>query len=289
MCILVTGGQGQVGTALYLEGAKLGLDLIALNRSELDITNIRNIDAIFSQFRPDIVMNAAAYTAVDKAESDSVQAYAINELGPKLLANACKRLDIPLFHISTDYVFDGLSNSPYKETDLPNPQSIYGRSKLMGEIAVSNILPKHIILRTSWVFGIHGNNFVKTIVRLAKDRDRLTVVSDQVGGPTSAQAVASALLTIASLYKSSGEIKWGTYHYSQKPYVNRYQFAQAILKRAAEIGLKDYSGKITPVSSKELPRPAHRPLNSRLDTTKLTSNFKIKDRSWIDYLDPILQ
>jgi len=289
MRILVTGGQGQVGNALSDQGKKLGLDLIVLNRSELDITNIRNVDAVFSKLKPDLVINAAAYTAVDKAESDSAQAYAINELGPKLLANACKRLDIPLLHISTDYVFDGLSMAPYEESDLPNPQSVYGRSKLMGEIAVSNILSKHIILRTSWVFGMQGNNFVKTIVHLAKERDRLTVVADQFGGPTSAQAIARTLLKIAVEYENTGAVVWGTYHFCQKPYVSWHQFAEVIIERAIELGLVGHKIEVEPIPSSSFPTPVKRPTSSRLNTTKLESYFGIPNENWIEGLNQVLK
>ena len=288
MRILVTGKNGQVGRCLMDQGESYGFNMFGMSSAELDITNIRNVDSVVSQIKPDLVINAAAYTAVDKAETDMETAYSVNETGPKLLAAACKKLDIPLFHISTDYVFDGESAIPYKETDAVNPTSVYGRSKLMGELAVRNTLSKFIILRTSWVFSEHGGNFVKTMVRLAKDRDRLTVVADQFGGPTSARGIAQALLTIAVQYEKAGAVAWGAYHYCQKPYVSWHQFAEAIIERATEMGLVDHPVEVAPIPSSEFPTPVTRPANSRLDTTRLTSHFPIVDSYWgLDLIDVI--
>ena len=289
MRILVTGKNGQVGRCLMDQGKSYGFNMFGMSSTELDITNIRNVDSVISQIKPDLVINAAAYTAVDKAETDMKSAYAVNETGPKLLAATCKKLNIPLFHISTDYVFDGKSEIPYKETDTVNPTSVYGRSKLMGELAVRNTLSKFIILRTSWVFSEHGNNFLKTMVRLAKERDRLTVVADQFGGPSSARGIAEALLTIAAQYETTGSVAWGTYHYCQKPYVSWHQFAQAIIERATEMGLVDHPVEVAPIPSSEFPTPVTRPANSRLDTTKYESNFSISSSPWSDELSRVLE
>jgi dTDP-4-dehydrorhamnose reductase len=280
MRILVTGKNGQVGRCLMDQGDNYGFTMFGMSSAELDITNISNVNSVISQIKPDLVINAAAYTAVDKAETDMKSAYAVNETGPKLLASACKKHDIPLFHISTDYVFDGKSNSPYRETDSVNPTSVYGRSKLMGELAVRNTMSKFIILRTSWVFSEHGENFVKTMVRLARERDRLTVVSDQFGGPSSAHCIAAALLEIAAQLRGANTFSWGVYHYCQQPYVSWHQFAQAIVECSTKIGLIEHAVEVVPIPSIEFPTLVTRPLNSRLDVGKFEGAFKSIKIGW---------
>ena len=288
MRILVVGGQGQVGSALALLGKKHGLDLIALGRSELDITDAVSISMAFETHLPELLINAAAYTDVDKAETESDLAYAINETATALLADACAAANIPILHISTDYVFDGSKEGLYTETDPVNPLAVYAKSKEGGERALRERVERHIILRTSWVFGVQGNNFVKTMVRLAKDRDRLTVVADQFGGPSSAQGIASVLLAIATQYESAADIAWGTYHYCQKPYVSWHQFAQAIVERATEMGLVDHPVEVEPILSSEFTTPVRRPTNSRLDTTKLEAFSNIPTRSWVEDVQLVL-
>lgn len=289
MRILVAGGQGQVGSALAQQGLDQNLDLIALGRQDLNITSAESIASVFANYEPDLLINAAAYTAVDKAESEPELAYAINETATALLADACAERDIPMLHISTDYVFDGTKDLPYVETDPVNPIAVYAKSKEAGERALRERLERHIILRTSWVFGLQGNNFVKTMVRLAKDRDRLTVVADQFGGPSSARGIAEALLTIAARYQSGSSIAWGTYHYCQKPYVSWHEFAQAIVARAIELGLVDHEVEVAPIPSSEFPTPVVRPKNSRLDTSALASAFGIKDSEWATDVDQVLE
>lgn len=289
MRILVAGGQGQVGSALATLGAEEGLDLVALGRSELDITDATSIAAVFDKYKPGILINAAAYTAVDKAESESELAYTINETATALLADACTVANIPMLHISTDYVFDGSKEGLYTEADPVNPLAVYAKSKEAGERALRERVERHIILRTSWVFGVQGNNFVKTMVRLAKDRDRLTVVADQSGGPSSARGIASVLLAIAVQYETEGDVAWGTYHYCQKPYVSWYQFAQVIIERATNMGLVDYPVEVDPIQSSEFPTPVTRPLNSRLDVSKYESYFKQLTTDWGDDLNRVLE
>ncbi|QGG80637.1 dTDP-4-dehydrorhamnose reductase [Litorivicinus lipolyticus] len=289
MRVLVTGKNGQVGRCLMDQGESYGFAMFGMSSAELDITNIRNVDSVISQIKPDLVINAAAYTAVDKAETDKKSAYAVNETGPKILAAACKKLDIPLFHISTDYVFDGESDIPYKETDSVNPTSIYGRSKLMGELAVRNTLSKFIILRTSWVFSEHGGNFVKTMVRMARERDRLDVVSDQFGGPSSAHGVAAALLKIAAQLEQTNAISWGIYHYCQKPYVSWHQFAQEIIERATKMGLVDHPVEIAPIPSSQFLTSVKRPENSSLKTDKLERCFNVSGGQWSLDLEMVLE
>ena len=289
MRILVAGGQGQVGSALAQLGKEQRLELVALGHSELDITDAASIASAFEKYQPELLINAAAYTAVDKAESEAELAYAINETATALLADACAAAKIPMLHISTDYVFDGSKEGLYTEDDPVNPLAVYAKSKEAGERALRARVERHIILRTSWVFGVQGNNFVKTMVRLAKDRDRLSVVADQFGGPSSARGIAEALLTIAAQYGKTGVVAWGTYHYCQKPYVSWHQFAQAIIERATEMGLVDHPVEVAPIPSSEFPTPVIRPVNSRLDTANVESVFGIIADSWADYIDYVIR
>ena len=289
MRILVTGGQGQVGSTLATLGAEQGLDLVALGRSELDITDPTSIAAAFDKYEPGVLINAAAYTAVDKAETESELAYAINETATALLADCCAAANIPMLHISTDYVFDGSKEGLYTETDPINPLAVYAKSKEAGERALRERVERHIILRTSWVFGVQGANFVKSMVRLAKDCDRLTVVADQIGGPSSARGIAAVLLAITAQFESAGEVEWGTYHYCQKPYVSWHQFAQAIIERATEMGLVNHRVEVVAIPSSAFPTLVKRPANSRLDTAKLHHRFKIPCANWINELDLVLE
>ena len=289
MRILVAGGQGQVGSALAQQGVEQGLDLVALGRADLDICSEESIAAAFDKYQPELLINAAAYTAVDKAESEPEHAYAINEAATALLADACAARDIPMLHISTDYVFDGTKDSPYVETDSVNPIAVYAKSKEAGERALRERLDRHIILRTSWVFGLQDNNFVKTMVRLAKDRDRLSVVADQFGGPSSARGIAEVLLTIAARYQAGCEVAWGIYHYCQKPYVSWYQFACAIIKRAIECGLVNYPVDVKPIPTSDYPTPVERPKNSRLDSQKLESVFGVVINDWSTEMDLVIK
>jgi dTDP-4-dehydrorhamnose reductase len=287
--ILVTGGKGQVGSALAVMGAEQGLDLIALGHSELDITDAASIDAAFDHYHPELLINAAAYTEVDKAETEPKLAYAINEMAVGLLADTCAHANIPMLHISSDYVFDGSKEGLYKEDDPVHPQAVYAKSKEAGERALRERLDRHIILRTSWVFGKQGNNFVKTIARLAKDREWLTVVDDQFGGPTSAQAVAEALVAIVAKYNMMGEAPWGTYHFCQKPYVNWHAFAQTIIECATEMGKLDHHVEVLPIPSSKFETNVARPKNSRLDTSKLESAFGILSSRWPKNLCEIIE
>lgn len=289
MRILVAGGQGQVGSALAEIGQEQGLNLVSLGRSGLDITDEDAISAAFDNYQPELLINAAAYTAVDKAESEIGLAYAVNETSTALLADACALANIPMLHISTDYVFDGSKDGLYNEDDSVNPLTVYAKSKEAGERALRERVERHIILRTSWVFGVQGNNFVKTMVRLAKERERLAVVADQFGGPSSARSIAAALLEIAAQFEQTGEVAWGTYHYCQKPYVSWHQFAHAIVERATEMGLVNHPVELAPIPSSEYPTPVTRPGNSRLDTTKIESEFGLMVSSWSNNIDDVIR
>jgi dTDP-4-dehydrorhamnose reductase len=276
MKILITGAKGQVGTDLVLEAKKRGHETYGFTSSELDITDKAVVTNTITNIKPNVVINAAAYTAVDKAETVKEKAYAVNETGVKNLAEVCKELDIPLLHISTDYVFDGEKKEPYVETDSPKPTSAYGTSKLAGEIALKNTWEKHIILRVSWVFGEYGNNFVKTMLRLAKDRDELSIVNDQYGAPTSAKAIAECLLDIADKSDfGQKDFPWGLYHFESDPGVTWYEFAKEIFSQAKASGIIDKEMIVDPISIEQFKTPVKRPLNSKLEGAKVKSNFGV--------------
>lgn len=287
MKILVTGSQGQVGSSLVKQGAELGFDMFGFSSAELDITRESSIADAFQKVQPELVINAAAYTAVDRAESDKETAYAVNEIGPKLLAAACQNAGVPLFHISTDYVFDGEKEGAYSELDATSPTSVYGRSKLMGELAVA-ALPRHIILRTAWVFSAVGSNFVKTMLRVGGAREELSVVGDQKGGPTSAIGIARTLLSIAKQYEGGKLVDWGTYHYSGYPYVSWYDFAKEIFAKAEAVGVLDKGPRVNQITSNEYPTPVKRPSNSCLSLSKIQTNFQIAPDDWSLALDDVL-
>ena len=289
MRILVAGGQGQVGSALAQQGREQGLDLVALGRSDLDITNAASIAAAFEKYQPELLINSAAYTAVDRAESEVELAYSINEKAAALLADACATANIPMLHISTDYVFDGSKEGLYTEADPVSPLAVYAKSKEAGECAVRAGVNRHIILRTSWVFGLQGNNFVKTMLGLAKNRDCLTVVADQFGGPSSARSIAQVLLKIATEFEQHGSVAWGTYHYCQKPYVSWYEFAREIIRKGKELGVISQCVEVQPIRTDEFKTRVARPVNSRLDTSMLQNSFGLNPSRWECDLDDLVK
>jgi dTDP-4-dehydrorhamnose reductase len=283
--ILITGAGGQVGHQLAI--AASDYEVIALTRDQLDITQRETVfDTVRSQ-QPDIIINAAAYTAVDKAETETELAFAINHDGVKYLALACKEANIPLLHLSTDFVFDGEKEGAYTEDDPIAPLGAYSQSKADGEAVLREILPRHIILRTSWVFSASGDNFVKAMLRLGSERDELNIVDDQKGCPSSARSIAQTLLSIAHRYLQGETIAWGTYHYANQPETNRYQFAQTIFEMAADIN-NTPSPRLNPIPTSAYPTPARRPLNSVLDCHKIESTFGIVRPDWRDELREIL-
>jgi dTDP-4-dehydrorhamnose reductase len=286
MKILITGCNGQVGFLLK-KMLTNKVDLLALTRQELDITNEELVNTTVSNFKPNIIINAAAYTAVDKAESEKKLAFAVNANGPKYLAKAAHNQNTPLIHISTDYVFDGNKLGLYCETDPVAPQGRYGESKLAGETAITKYCDKYIILRTAWVFGEHGNNFVKTMLNLAKNRDALSIVSDQFGGPTYAGDIAKAIIEIVNQITTGRDIKWGIYHYSGMPYVSWLEFAQNIFNKAKTHGIINNIPKLTSITSQEYPTPAKRPHNSKLNCEAIENQFAIKPSGWQAELDNI--
>lgn len=286
--VLITGAQGQVGAEL-VKTAPAEFKTIGLGSKQLDITNQQHIQSALAKYKPDLIINAAAYTAVDKAESDADTAFAVNEQGLAWLAQAANAAHIPLFHISTDYVFDGTANTPYTETDPANPQSVYGASKLAGEQALASTLSQHIILRTSWVFGATGNNFVKTMLRLAAERDELSVVADQHGCPTSANSIAKTLWQLAQLYADQGSLPWGTYHFSNAPACTWHDFAGEIFEQAVNIGLLDKTPTLHPITTAEYPTPAQRPAWSVFDCSKIEHLLQRKTQHWRQQLSELLK
>lgn len=285
--VLVTGAKGQVGSEI-VKTVPAGFTVIGLASNELDITNQQQVTAVIAQYKPDLIINAAAYTAVDKAESDSDNAYAINQQAVAWLAQAAKQADIPFFHISTDYVFDGESTTPYKETDPVNPQSVYGMSKLAGEQVLAATHNKHIILRTSWVFGAEGNNFVKTMLRLGKERDELSVVADQRGCPTSAASIAKILWQLVEKYQQQGSLPWGIYNFTNYPACTWYEFAVEIFQQAKERGLLENTPSIKSITSDDYPTPAKRPAWSVLDCNKIEHLLAKKVALWESELQDAL-
>lgn len=278
MRMLVTGKTGQLACSL-VEQARAFPDItvLALGRPELDLEDPVGTEARILAERPDIVVNAAAYTAVDKAESEPDRAFAVNRDGAAAVARAAAKLNVPLVHISTDYVFDGTKGEPYVETDTPNPINVYGASKLAGEQAVMAAHPAPLILRTSWVFSPYGNNFVKTMLRLAKERDVIHVVDDQHGNPTSALDLADAVLTVAptlSTTPGSG----GLYHYCNEGSISWYEFARFILEESARMG--GPTATVEAISSAEYTMAAMRPRNSRLHNTKFQKRSTMTIRPW---------
>lgn len=281
MKILVTGANGQVGFLLQEKLKAAGIDYQALTRDQLDITNLQAVEDYVRAYQPDIIINAAAHTAVDKAESDQENAFLINRDGPKNLAQASAAIGSAIFHISTDYVFAGNSTEPYSENDATAPQGVYGKSKEEGERAVISANSKHIILRTAWVFGEHGNNFVKTMIRLGRTRDTLGIVADQYGGPTYAGDIAEALVTIAQKYALSQDLPWGVYHFAGMPHTNWYEFAQAIFEHVERNKIYDKSTpRLNAITTADYPTPAKRPANSRLNCNKIQNAFGIAPSDW---------
>jgi dTDP-4-dehydrorhamnose reductase (EC 1.1.1.133) len=281
MRILITGSQGQVGHCLVEQlRSNEQVAMLACDRHQLDITDRTAVLNKVSEFKPTVIINAAAYTAVDGAESDCDRAYAINKKGAQYLADAAEQQGAALLHISTDYVFAGDKEDAYHEQDCPEPQSVYGASKLAGEQAIQTACSKHIIIRTAWVFGEHGGNFVKTMLRLASQRDALSIVDDQVGGPTYAGDLAKALIYIAQCIDAGNDVAYGVYHFAGEPHVSWCEFASTIFTRAYEQGILKATPKVTPISTAEYPTPATRPANSRLNTSKIMTHFSIPASDW---------
>lgn len=285
MKVLITGCYGQVGTELMNLAADYGFVAIGMDHDTLDITDKAAVKACLLAEKPSVVINAAAYTAVDKAENDQDTAFAVNATAVGYLAASCESVDIPLIHISTDYVFDGSKSDGYVEDDVVSPLGVYGTSKLAGEEEVKKKCNKHYIFRTSWVFSAHGNNFVKTMLRLGTEREVLGVVADQLGKPTSAREISRVIYEVI---KSNKHV-WGTYHLAQPKTTSWAVFAKIIFEqgKAARMPLK--IKHVNEIDTKDYPTPARRPAHSELDCGKLETVFNLKINPWQESLIQVIE
>ena len=289
--ILIVGNAGQLGRELEKLFVSTG-SVVGVDRESVDLADPAQTRELVRRAAPDVILNAAAYTAVDRAESEGDLAYAINEGAPRVLAEEALQREALFVHYSTDYVFDGSKSSPWVETDSPNPLNVYGATKLGGERAVEKVGGKYLIFRTSWVYGPHGNNFLLTMLRLARERDRLSIVDDQIGAPTTSIELARATHTIVSGIlggRFAAPEKWaGLYHMTCGGSVSWFGFAQAIFARASELlGVKPPA--LTSITSEEYPTPAARPRNSVLSNAKLRERFGVLLAPWESALDETLE
>ena len=292
--ILLTGVNGQVGHALKTKLTEY--EVIALSREQLDLTKIHDIRRVVRDIKPNVIINPAAYTAVDKAESEPELAFAINVTAAQILAEEAARLGAALIHFSTDYVYDGTKKNPYVEHDELNPVSIYGKSKLAGEAAIRAVGLPHLILRTSWVYGAYGKNFLKTILRLAAERDALRIVGDQVGAPTSSESIANAVVQLVDVWKPTQENQTGIYHLTNKGETSWYGFSCEIVNQYNVLmsgkdwpALKVNVKNIAAITTADYPTPAARPANSRLNNAKLKQVFDVELPAWPHALQQVMQ
>ena len=279
MKILITGADGQLGRELINQGQLKGFSVQAPSEDDMDITDLEKIDRCMAFHQPEVVINAAAYTQVDKAESEAALAFAVNTTGSANLARMCAKNKIPLVHISTDYVFDGQKGTSYLETDAISPIGVYGRSKADGEIEIRSHLKEHIILRTSWLYGIHGHNFAKTILKLATTKPKIRVVADQYGSPTNAADLAQTILIISDRMQFNNDVDWGTYHYCGQGVISWYNFAEKIVG-LARLYADVKTTRIEPIATADYPTRALRPTYSALDCNRIQKHFGINPKPW---------
>lgn len=280
--VLLTGGSGQVGKALIAAASARGFTVVAPDRAALDLANGDTIRAVMASQPWDIVINCGAYTAVDKAESEPGLADAVNHIAPGLLAAEAATRGIPIIHVSTDYVFDGSNPEPYQEADATGPTSVYGGTKLAGEVAVRAANPRHAIIRTAWIQSADGANFINTMLRLGEARAELGVVDDQLGCPTSATDLAHALLTVATDFPAGG----GTFHFVNSGEGSWHGLADFIFTRAKVAGRT--VPKLNAITTTDYPTPARRPANSRLDTNKFETTFGVRPRHWHEAIGDLM-
>lgn len=281
MKILITGLHGQVSQALQQQLQGLG-ELIVLGRDQLDLANTDQIRQQVRAHCPDLIINAAAHTAVDQAESEPDAAFAINAIGPGILAEEAKALGIPLIHYSTDYVFDGSKPAPYTEADMPNPLGVYGQSKLAGEQAIAAVGGKYLILRTSWVYSSHGKNFLLTMQRLLQEKPHMRIVADQIGAPTWAGTIANSTRALIERWQTGAAGEWGVYHLTAQGETSWFGFAEAIAQQLRAEGKA--CAELEAIPSSAYPTPAKRPLNSRLDCERLQQQWHVSQPQWQDAL-----
>jgi len=277
MRILISGQHGQVSSELQKRLGVLG-ELVVPGRDQLNLSQPEQIRQQVRRVRPDLIINAAAYTAVDKAQSDAAAAFAVNAEAPGILAEEALALGIPLIHYSTDYVFDGSKIEPYNEADEPHPLGVYGKSKLAGEQAITAVQGKHLILRTSWVYSAHGHNFLRTMQRLLQEKPELRIVADQIGAPTWAGTIANSTLALIERWQAGERGAWGTYHLTAQGETSWFGFAQAIGEALRKQGKP--CAHLLPIPSSEYPTPAARPSNSRLDCSRLLREWGVSQPDW---------
>ena len=292
--ILLTGVNGQVGHALQQKLSNH--QVFALNRDQLDLSDKDAIRRVVKAIQPDLIINPAAYTAVDKAESEPDLAYAINAIAPQVLAEEAAKLNAALIHFSTDYVYDGSKIENYVETDAVNPLSVYGKSKLAGELAINAVGLPHLILRTSWVYGAYGKNFLKTIIRLASERDSLRIVADQFGAPTSSESIADAVIDLFNTWQPLELSQTGVYHFTNQGKTSWHGFSSEIVSEYNRLAvskslqmLKANVENIEPITTADYPTPAARPANSTLSNQKLKQVFNVSLPSWQQGLQQVMQ
>jgi len=292
MKILVTGKNGQVGFELQRALAPLG-EIVAVDQAECNLADAEAVRALVRSVCPDVIVNPAAYTAVDKAEADQATAFAVNADAVRVLGEEAARLGALVVHYSTDYVFNGSKDGAYAETDTPDPQSVYGRSKFEGEVALAKANPRYLVLRTSWVVGAHGGNFAKTMLRLAGECERLTVVADQFGAPTSAALLADLTAQLVRQHQREGgqAFPYGTYHVTAGGDTSWHEYARFVIAEALAAGktLKATPDAVAPLSTEQYPTPAKRPANSRLDTARFRDTFGLRLPHWQDGVRHVLQ
>lgn len=292
MTILLTGMNGQVGFELQRALAPLGT-VHAVGSADCDLSDASALRALIQSVKPQMIVNPAAYTAVDRAESDQDKARAVNTVAPGVMGEEAQRLGAAVIHFSTDYVFDGNQTTPYKESDSARPQSVYGQTKFDGERALAQATPRHVILRTSWVVGAHGGNFAKTMLRLATDRDELRVVADQFGAPTSAALLADVTAHLVRQIQREGatEFPYGTYHLAAAGETSWHEYARFVIGEAVKAGkaIKATPDRVLPIPTTAYPKPARRPQSSRLDTTLIQSTFDLHLPHWQRGVGHILQ
>lgn len=287
MKTLITGSEGQLGCELLRQAPLFNIEAVGLDLPCLDITHEPGITKAFKEHKPDILINAAAYTNVDKAETDENACFAVNVNGPKNLAAACRDTGIPMIHISTDYVFDGTKKIPYTENDPVSPANIYGKSKAESEKVIRNILEKHIILRTSWLYGVHGHNFVKTILRLGKEKEVIGVISDQFGSPTSAADLAETILMLSGRIPDKNDIIYGTYNYCGEGITSWHGFAEKIIEIAKQY-IPVTTTQVKPLTSEDYPTKAKRPAFSALDCNLIRQKLGIIPKPWQKSLEAVI-
>jgi dTDP-4-dehydrorhamnose reductase len=283
--ILILGGQGQLGTELAKMAEAAEIPVTAVGHAEVDVADPKTIARAVARYRPTLIVNAAAYNNVDRAESQVAAAQRTNALGASVAASAAKRAGIPIIHISTDYVFDGEKTGAYVEDDPIGPLSVYGRTKAAGEEGVRNGHPQHLILRTSWLFGVYGTNFVKNVIRQAAEKDRLGFVAAQRGSPTATEDLAHAILLVAKAIEARAE-PWGTYHVSGNGATSRHALATFIVAEQAR-----FTGRTPPVDVIPVPEPpaaARRPINSALDSSKFETMFGYRPREWQEAVERVI-